>query len=397
MCGCFAGGTVLRLHQICALLLVFVCLPARAAEPISVEQLKAMLAVPLPKGEDGPIANLQDARLATQIDGVDLSERLTDATLKKIEDQQAFRAKTKEALRLLAFRSALFDPPQNEFLDRAALDSSQQKELLEGAHAFAFQTLRRLPNFFATRTTYRFFGIPAQMNESGLPMFVGLHARGNYSREITYRDGQEVLDPMRSDSSESVVAHSNVARWSQSGLETWGEFGPELAVVLMDADGGSIAFHHWEQDARGSVAVFRFSVPEEASHYEVSYACNFDQSFHAQPAYHGTLSIDPATGAVMRILLQADWKPGDPISHVASVIEYGPVEIGGRTYVCPLTSLAFSVQEVNGCSVDTKHARIVHPMLLNRTEFNDYHRLGSTARIIPDPKQASTPSGRPQN
>lgn len=296
---------------------------------------------------------------------------------------------------MLALRSALLDPPRNEFLDRPPLDASQQKELLEGAHAFAFKTLRRLPNFFATRTTHRFFGIPAQMNESGLPMFVGLHARGSYSREVTYREGQEILDPMKSHPSEDGTAHSNVARWSQSGLETWGEFGPELAVVLMDADGGSIAFHHWEQDARGAVAVFRFSVPEEESHYEVNYGCNYDDSFHAQPAYHGTLSIDPDTGAVMRIVLQADWKPGDPISHVASVIEYGPVEIGGRTYICPLTSLAFSVQEVNGCSVDTKHGRIVHPLLLNRTEFSDYHRFGSTARILADPKQPDSPSGKP--
>jgi len=32
-----------------------------------------------------------------------------------------------------------------------------------------------------------------------------------------------------------------------------------------------------------------------------------------KPGYHGTLSIDPATGAILRIALEADLKTGDSI------------------------------------------------------------------------------------
>jgi hypothetical protein len=110
----------------------------------------------------------------------------------------------------------------------------------------------------------------------------------------------------------------------------------------------------------------------------------------AQPAYHGSLAIDPVSGAILRLTLQADSKPGDPISHVASVIEYGPVDIGDRTYICPIHSLAFSVEEVSTCFRDLKDQALVHnrslvqPLILNRTTFSDYHRLGSTHKIITD-------------
>jgi hypothetical protein len=128
----------------------------------------------------------------------------------------------------------------------------------------------------------------------------------------------------------------------------------------------------------------------------VNYACNGSNAFHAQPAYHGSLAIDPVSGAILRLTLQADSKPGDPISHVASVIEYGPVDIGDRTYICPIHSLAFSVEEVSTCFRDLKDQALVHnrslvqPLILNRTTFSDYHRLGSTHKIItdaPDPPQ----------
>jgi hypothetical protein len=254
--------------------------------------------------------------------------------------------------------------------------------MIEAVNAYLYKTLTHLPNFFATRTTARFFGIPPELNQNGLPMYIGLHPRGSFSREVTYRDGKEVVDPMKFNRSEPTLPQSRLQSWSHSGLESWGEFGPEPAVILMDADNGTIAFHHWEQGTQGVVAVYRFSVPEEDSHYEVNYACNYTNSFHAQPGYHGSLAIDPVAGAILRITLQADSKPGDPISHIASVIDYGPVEIGGRTYICPLYSLAFSVEDLNRCAGGAHHRDMVQPMQLNRTTFSDYHRLGSTSRII---------------
>ena len=351
-----------------------------APASINIDQFKQKLASPpvLPAAEGSvPMALLQDSNQATWIDGMQLSERLTATTLTGILAQHTFGQQTQHALELLADRSALLDPPASELPDKPAPDASRQEQMLEAARAFVFQRLTHLPNFFATRTTARFFGVPPELNASGLPVQLGLRPRGSFSREITYREGKELINPMKSPRPAPTLP--------QVGLETWGEFGPEPAMILMDSGAGTIAFHHWENGPSGAVAVFRYSVPEAESHYDVNYACNGSTSFHAQPAYHGSLAVDPASGAILRVTIQADWKKDDPISHVASVVEYGPVEIGGRSYICPLNSLAFSVEEPNLCSRNIHNRSQVQPMLLNRTAFTDYHRIGSTSRIVTDP------------
>jgi hypothetical protein len=361
---------------------------ACAAERITVKQLEQKLAAPAPPGSDHsevPVAVLQDATLSVQIDNMQLSERLTLATLESILKEHSFGPRTQRELQLLAERSALMDPPASELPDQPAPDVNQQQHMLDAARAYVFQTLTHLPNFFATRITERFSGISPEVNETGMPVHIGLFPRGASTREITFRNGREVIDPMK--------AQRPTQALPQMGLESWGEFGPEPAVVLVGLSTGTIAFHHWEQGQTGLAAVYRYSVPEQDSKYEVNYTCNGSNAFHAQPGYHGSLAIDPVSGAILRLTLQADSKPDDPITHVASVIEYGPVDIGGRTYICPLHSLAFSVEEVSTCFLQLKDQALVHnrtlvrPLILNRTTFSDYHRLGSTSRIIADPQE----------
>ena len=379
-----AVNLILRTLVLVALLALSIQ-PANASDSITVQQLEQKLAVPAPSGSDHnevPVAVLQDATLSVQIDNIQLSERLTRATLESILKEHTFGPRAQRELQLLADRSALMDPPASELPDQPAPDVNQQQHMLDAARAYVFQTLTHLPNFFATRTTERFSGISPEVNQTGMPVHIGLFPRGASTREITFRNGKEVIDPMK--------AQRPAQSLPQMGLESWGEFGPEPAIVLLGMTTGTIAFHHWERGPTGLAAVYRYSVPEQDSKYEVNYTCNGSNAFHAQPGYHGSLAIDPVSGAILRLTLQADSKPDDPITHVASVIEYGPVDIGGRTYICPLHSLAFSVEEVSTCFRELKDQALVHnrtlvrPLILNRTTFSDYHRLGSTHKIITD-------------
>jgi hypothetical protein len=364
--------------------LLAVAIPAMAAaqsisQSISIAQLRQKLATSAPAAHDNsPVARLHDATLADQIDNLQLSERLTAPTLAEILATGTFGQQTQQSLELLADRSALLDPPAVELPQQPAPDANQQQQMLEEARRYVMRTLTHLPNFFATRTTARFSGIPPELNQSGMPVQSALHSKGSYSREITFRDGKELFDPMKHPyGGESGTVQT-------LGMESQGEFGSEAAVILTDVDANRITFHHWEHSPAGVVAVYRYSVPAEESHYDVDFSCNGSPSFHTQPAYHGTLAIDPATGAILRLTLQADSKTGDPLSHVASVIEYGPAVIGDQTYICPLRSLTFSVMEHNACT----HIGPVQPLYLNRTKFTNYHRLGSTWRIVPDPPTA---------
>jgi hypothetical protein len=72
-------------------------------------------------------------------------------------------------------------------------------------------------------------------------------------------------------------------------------------------------------------------------------------------AYHGEIAVDPDDGTIVRLTLLADLDQGDlstlleesvegtPLSRADIVVEYDPVEIGGKVYFCPTRSIAVSL------------------------------------------------------
>ncbi|MGA9669388.1 MAG: hypothetical protein WBQ94_09280 [Terracidiphilus sp.] len=365
------------------ILLVVTTLPACAAERVTVAQLEQKLAAQPPPGVVAPLEALRDDQLAQLVAELTLTERLSDARLELISQKLQPGRLCKQALQVLAYRSAFLDPPTDELPSLPPPDADTQKRLITTAGAHVLYNLKHLPNFFATRATTHYSGVPADMNQSPLLMRVGVFLLGASTHEITFRNGEEVIDPMNAESAEPGL---------ESGLETWGEFGPQPAVILVDAAQSSTSFHHWEKTPTGLVAVFHYSVPRVGSHYEVNYKCPTNEPFHDSPAYHGSFSIDPASGALMRITLQTEGQPDDPISHVASIVEYSPIEIGERRYICPVRSIATMVEESNACAARHHNPKLAQPILmLNQTSFTSYHRLGSTSRIVSDGANAPAP------
>ena len=132
------------------------------------------------------------------------------------------------------------------------------------------------------------------------------------------------------------------------------------------------------------------------------------QAYSENPGYHGAISIDPATGAVLRLTIEAELSRSDPLSLAETMVEYGPVTIGDRQFICPLRSLAVSVEEawmaasgnaqmaMNGVGDNTLWESPLSKtgkgtiLLINETKFTDYHRFGSTARVITDGAIADT-------
>ncbi|MGA9668155.1 MAG: hypothetical protein WBQ94_03050 [Terracidiphilus sp.] len=378
---------------------------AGAAERVTVDQLEqrlfALMAAPraaaFSPGEVIGETNLLDemnqdlgkfgldSDQAAQLRALELTERLTGNTLALWTAKYKPGPQIRHALELVADRSALLDPPAGELPSPSPPDADSQRKMIEAGRIYVTRVLSHLPNFFATRTTERFDDGPITANGVILASVPGLRLVGRISREITFRDGSEVIDPMEHERAMPGVP--------DAGLTTSGEFGPEAAMALVDLAEGSYTFHHWEQTLAGLAAVYRYSVPRQSSHYQVNYSCQVSVTFHDTPGYHGSLAIDPASGAILRFTLEVDSKKGDPISHIASAIEYGKVVIGDRRYICPLRSLAFMVQEANACVHNAPKERLLQPVtMLNRTTFTDFHRLGSSTRIISEPTATPDPA-----
>ena len=79
----------------------------------------------------------------------------------------------------------------------------------------------------------------------------------------------------------------------------------------------------------------------------MEYCCVFSDNesrvFQQFSGYHGFIAVDPKNGAILRVTLQADLKPSDPLVRSDILVEYSPVEIGGKTYICPVKSVSISL------------------------------------------------------
>jgi hypothetical protein len=365
-------------------LLAGIALPAVAARNITVEQLELVLVAAHGKA---------DAKVAQQLSGLELTERLSAARLSRWEADLP-GPESRRSLVLLADVAAFLDPPAAEIPATPAPDFAAQRRMIALTVDYASKTLHQLPNFFATRDTVRFEDTPQgfRPDTSEIP-YQPLHPVGRATDTVLYRDGNEVVD--------SRAAKGNKNQPATQGLITTGVFGPVLATVLVDAAQGKLAWSHWEQGAAGPLAVFRFAVPREKSHYEVEFCCVTADNgsyrvFQQFSGYHGEMAVDPANGAILRLTLEADLKPADKIVRSDILVEYGPVEIGGKTYICPVKSVsisdapalgsnAFELQRYRGGALlehDSQTAPTHLRAMLNDVVFEQYHLFHANARML---------------
>jgi hypothetical protein len=148
---------------------------------------------------------------------------------------------------------------------------------------------------------------------------------------------------------------------------------------------GGFTWSRWERQSAGTAAVFRYRVEKEHSHYSVVTHSLFRGNGDAeQPAaYHGEVAIDPATGTILRLTVQAEEPLDSPILQSDIMVEYGPVEIGGKTYTCPVRSVSMGGTEsmgVPGLFGDPTFAP--DTLLLNDMIFANYHQFRSESRIL---------------
>lgn len=373
------------------LLLVFLVgsvLPLRAAKQVTVVQLEQTLAEAHGK---------KDQDLAKQLGGLELSERLSSTRLEKIKGGLPGE-KSRLALLALADASAFLQLPAAEIPANAPPDADTQKLILSKAADEVKASLHRFPDFFARKTITRFHDLKISYptTEPVILEHQAFQFLDSSSDTVYYRDGKEV--------EEAGEKQPGIDPLSSIGQVNWGVFGPLLQAVK-DIYEGKIEWSHWEQLATGPVAVFQYAIPKEGSHYAVKYCClglpnTGLRSFESIPAFHGEVAIDPATGAVNRLVIITELSPSDPIFQARVMVEYEPVEIGGEIYICPHKSVTITTAIVpmqhQGCrardgvsAVDCNQLETFKPRdtAINDTEYDSYHVFRSEVRISPAESQ----------
>ena len=390
----------LEMRWILIAVLALAVSPSWAAKRMTVAQLEQLVSAE--RGE-----HKSDAELARKINGIELSERLTELTLAHLNQQLKSGSASATALLLLADRSVFLDPPANELPSTPAPDAATQQHLLAAAQRFAMETLPRLPNLLATRTTFSFDDSPQEGPKGGYAERLGMHLIGSSNAEVSVRNEKESVS----------INRGTGAPPATGGLMTWGEFGSALLIILSDSAQGKTAWSHWEQTPAGMMAVFHYEVPKGASHYEIDtsveeiqtsgesmrWAGNrardagaiskWNRTIRVKPNYQGSLWIDSATGTITRVTLIADLKGNPKFERGAVLVEYGPVEIGDKTLICPVRSLALSAAPP---TVNATFAGVATEWL-NENLFTDYHLFASTTRIVSEETARAAPAGASQS
>jgi len=356
---------------------------ARAAKSVTVEQLR---------GEVDSFGKKSDAKAAQRLYALQLTERLSANMLAAFEAALP-GPDSRRALVALADQAEFLDPPPAEIPNLPAPSVAQQREIVAKSIAYAEDMLKRLPNLFANRDTIRFEDVPPGLRDESTDTMVPyqpLHPVSRSMETVVYRNGQEEI--------QKQAAQLGSPNPAAAGMVTSGEFGPIFPMVYGDLPKGNLRWSHWEQDETVSESVFRFDVPKAASHYRVEFCCIGGQLFEEFRAYHGELTLDPENGTILRVTLIADAEKGSAIAGAELMVQYEPVELGGKKYFCPFRSISVSrapgqierIASVQQKIVSTARANAPNeagedaPLqtMLNETTFDNYHLFRADIQVL---------------
>jgi hypothetical protein len=369
------------------LLLLLACLgpAALAGTPVTVQQLDQLLTT---------LRNRPDGKVAKQLFGLELAERASSLRLRQW--QAEFPGKqTREALLMLADASAFLDFPASEILPMAVPDTDEQDWTFSLAVEYAVKMASDLPIVSARRSTTHFSNRPPDASDA-YRFYTGafweqadasptipqpFYVVDRTANIVSYRDGYAVK---RSE----VPEGSELEPRGIVSLTTAGEFGPLISTVVGDAVNGQVSWGHWEQGATGPLAVLHYAVPQQMSHYIVQFGSSpetneWTWSKPQFPAYHGEIAVDPESGTILRLTLEAELEPPYRGFKHAVVVEYGSVTIGDRSYTCPVKGVALSRIVLSGAreTADPTNIRLV--TYLNDVSFSEYRVISSGTRKLP--------------
>lgn len=317
-----------------------------------------------------------DRAIASQLSRLVLTQRFSLRRLHQWQPRLPGK-RSRQALEVLSDASTFLKLPRTDELALPPPSICDQDKIFSHVIISVAKNLKLLPDFIATRTADQFEATDPYMRKAGeRPVWQHLSTRKAMVR----------YESRRGDSSPANQSGPHPS-YTQ-GIRVHGIFGPTLVTAVRDAAHGKVVWSHWEQGESGPVAVFHYSVDEKHSHYSVGFWAlkgtpAGPTAGRQQTAYHGEIATDPSSGNVIRLTLEADIDPSLPVSRSDIAVDYSPVSIGGRAYMCPVHSVAIGsswriVTDRNGNITGYGDSFTS----LSQETFANYHIFRSDSRIL---------------
>ena len=228
------------------------------------------------------------------------------------------------------------------------------RSILAEASRHAIEYSHSLPNLMCEQVTDR------SVDRKGTGQW---KHKDRFTELLSYVDHKEARTFL---ATEHSAPKSHEPDADTTGTVSFGEFGGVLEGVFRTA---SKTDFHWKGTGAlgdGTVQVFGYRVARTNS------ILNVGAKTTTVVGYHGEVFIDSATRGVRRITMVADDIPKSSRLYATSVsVDYDYVAINNHDYLLPVAA-----------QIEVSHDR--RETDLNRIEFRNFHRFGSTTRILPD-------------
>jgi len=382
--------------------------PAWAARKLTVQQLSDLLASVQQNKKT-------DEELAADLKQIELTEELTRAATNKFVALAPGRSSI-EQIYVLQALSAMLPPPASDLPTTPAPDAAAQKALLDKAVDYTAKYYAQLPPLTATKTTLRFQDNMEKVNDcsgmvgcaKGAELSSGLSKSISFIHYVNSTETQVVSEHGR----ELEPATKDKNPWGANRMIALQVPDPSLGVILQEVQSAqNIQWLRWELINGKPASVYTFKVPTKNSAFAVDVCCfprstqtgkaefynnfsaktvagseaapgggggvvgdfqtntNFDQHFKAHVPYHGEIFVDAATGIVVRLILQAEFKASDEVQQEDWRIDYSPVMVGAKAMILPARTFLNTTVVPNGNSVSGKFSTR-HTLFI--TDFKGY-------------------------
>jgi len=315
-----------------------------------------------------------DPEVAEKLTQIDLTEELTHDTMSKMSGLVP-GSLTGAELELLEGKTSFLAPPPADLPSAPAPDAAAQKAILAKAMDYATKTYMQNPHLSVFKSTVRYQDDARRTGVSEAPTAILL----NGPMQLFDRH----IEPVEMDKGIEKAAVSRAkTKWGENGRISEGEPGFNLGAVVGEASAmGKFDWLRWQTIDGKPVAVFSFAVDKKKSHFDVSYCCFPDASVGGSTAvgghtvlntnwvpfkkvvgYHGEIFVSPDSGAIVRIITNAELNPTSLVTKEGRRIDYARVVVEGKEYLLPRVAITLVEAVPNG---DRENAvyRVRHTLL----------------------------------
>jgi Domain of unknown function (DUF5666) len=223
--------------------------------------------------------------------------------------------------------------------------------VIEKARAAVAAFTQKLPNYVCKEFMARYESVTRPADWKPLDVV---------STNIVYEGGRESYRDVEINGKPQHKAMEEI-----SGAWSTGEFGTMLLGIFAPWTAAEFRLRRAGSIAGVEARVYNFEVDRAHSNWHVRVA-----SQSMIPAYKGAVWIEPETGRVMRLEMQARALPKEfPLDTVESAVDYENVMIGGAKFLLPVHA------ETLACDRGTSNCS------RSAIDFRNYHKFEATSDV----------------